>query len=555
MCIDSIVSIIAIVCTTTTTTPAAAATTPTLPPIPAGLPSYFSFGLFNSDPSWLAGSTVPWNTRYQYLAGGANTGGGWATWNSPPGQYALNYITASRAGGVIPAFVYYQILQSTPGPDEITNLTTPATMRAYYDDFKLLLQESAQGGGPVLINIEPDLTGVMQQDASNTADDANLQPTSVAASGHPDLQGYPNTFRGFYQALAHLRDLYAPNVLLGLDISLWGAGDDVGLALRDNPSYDWTHHATRTATYLNSLGPGFQLLFFDPSDRDAAYYAAQGSNRWWDDTNVRQPTFNTMLNWLNTIITQTDKRALLWQVPNGNRVYRSENNTAGHYQDNRPEYFLNATNGRSHISQWANAGVLGVMFGAGVGSQSHYFDNAGDGITNPAPINGNSAVAQYADDDGGFIRLQTAAYYQQGPVTLPVSVVPPPTAAPSMSPTATRTPTGLPTATPPPPAPRPRARPARPCPVTRPARARPARLRPVTRRPWARPRRPPRQTRLHLAGRPSCTATCLRPAGRIGPGATRVLGPPPPTCIAAAMPPRVLTPRLGAVSTCTTTAS
>lgn len=434
--------------TATTAQPAAPTT---LPPIPTGVPAYFSFGLFNNDPTWLSGSGVPWTFRYQYLSGGANTGDGWADWNSPPGQFVTNFITDSHTVNTIPAFVYYQILQSAPNYDEYSNLQNAGTMRAYYDDFKLLMQKAAGASGPVLVDIEPDLTGVMQQHSSNTNDDAALQPTSVASSGQADVAGYPNNFRGFYQALAHIRDLYAPNVVLGLDVSPWAAGADIVIALRNDPSYDWTAHATRTATYLNSLGPGFQMLFYNPLDRDAAYYQiVQGSNRWWDDTNTTQPTFNTMLNWMGTIITQANKRMMLWQVPNGNRVYRSENNTTGHYQDNRPEYFLNPTTGRTHITQWANAGVLGILWGAGVGSQSHYFDAAGDGITNPAPINGNNTVATVADDDGGYIRLNGGAYYQGGTVPLPGggATTPTPTATSTRTPTRTPTPANTATRTP-----------------------------------------------------------------------------------------------------------
>ena len=69
-----------------------------------------------------------------------------------------------------------------------------------------------------------------------------------------------------------------------------------------------------------------------------------------------------MAAWLGRINAATGKRALMWQVPNGNQVYRSENNTSGHYQDNRAQFFLNATTGRQHMTQWANYGVLGVMF-------------------------------------------------------------------------------------------------------------------------------------------------------------------------------------------------
>jgi hypothetical protein len=410
-----------------------------LPPIPAGLPSYFGYGLFNGSMSDMH-SGVPYNYRYQYLAGGV-TGGGWQSWQGD-GRYAASYVSASRQAGYIPGFVYYNILQSSPSYDEYNNLQNASTMLAYYRDFKALLQQSA-GSGAVFINVEPDLDGVMMQHSSNTDDDASGQPAKVGSTGMLELAGIADNFRGYWQALAHLRDLYAPNVILGQDLSIWGADYDLTIALRNNPNYNWQAHADRTAAYHTSFGPGYDLNFFSPLDRDAAFYEiTYGSNRWWDATDQREPKFSTIGAWLGRIDNTMSKRALMWQVPNGNRVYRSENNTDGHYQDNRPEYFLNPTNGRSHMTLWANYGVIGIMFGAGAGGQSHYFDSKRDGITNPAPINGNDQVAQYADDDGGYIRVQSAAYYSGGPLPLPGGSGSTPTPSP------VRTNTPAPTSTP-----------------------------------------------------------------------------------------------------------
>src|SRR3954466_1216844 len=77
----------------------------TLPPLPGGLPAYFSFGLYSIDPTWLQTSAIPWNLRYNYLSGGVTTPYNWATWESPRGQYAVSYINASRAAGTIPIFM------------------------------------------------------------------------------------------------------------------------------------------------------------------------------------------------------------------------------------------------------------------------------------------------------------------------------------------------------------------------------------------------------------------------------------------------------------------
>ena len=49
--------------------------------------------------------TAPFGFRYQYLAGGANTGGGWATWNTN-GDFARFYIEDSVANGIMPVFTY-----------------------------------------------------------------------------------------------------------------------------------------------------------------------------------------------------------------------------------------------------------------------------------------------------------------------------------------------------------------------------------------------------------------------------------------------------------------
>ncbi|TMD03117.1 MAG: hypothetical protein E6J01_17040 [Chloroflexi bacterium] len=129
------------------------------PPLPAGL----NFGLANgpSDLSWMTTSGVPWVFRYQYLAGGVNTGKGWETWNTPLGQFATYYMSASGANGYIPVFTYYELLQSNPstGPDESTrdynNLNNAATMNAYYNNFVLLMQEAQAYGHLVIVQLGP----------------------------------------------------------------------------------------------------------------------------------------------------------------------------------------------------------------------------------------------------------------------------------------------------------------------------------------------------------------------------------------------------------------
>jgi hypothetical protein len=85
----------------------------------------------------------------------------------------------------------------------------------------------------------------------------------------------------------------------------------------------------------------------------------------------------------------------------GNTKMRAMNNTWNHYQDNRTEWFFDDSS-RTHLAEYARAGVISLWFGQGAGGTTCICDAAGDGVTNPAPINGNNAVSLNADDDGGY---------------------------------------------------------------------------------------------------------------------------------------------------------
>jgi len=155
-------------------------------------------------------ATAPFRFRYQYLAGGVNTGSGWATWNSN-GDFARFYIEDSVANGIIPVFTYYMMLQSTPGGGsgeagaDFNNINNTATMTAYFNDLKLFFQKA--GAFPtqkVVLHVEPDLWGYMEQRSTN--DDARTVTAKVAETGIPELAGLPSNVSGFARAVLKLRD-------------------------------------------------------------------------------------------------------------------------------------------------------------------------------------------------------------------------------------------------------------------------------------------------------------------------------------------------------------
>src|SRR5688500_815932 len=89
--------------------------------LPSGWPNRIELGM-GDGPGGAADlkATAPFAFRYQYLAGGVNTGNGWATWNAN-GDFARYYIEDSVANGFIPVFTYYMIFQSAPGGGDEAN--------------------------------------------------------------------------------------------------------------------------------------------------------------------------------------------------------------------------------------------------------------------------------------------------------------------------------------------------------------------------------------------------------------------------------------------------
>ena len=416
--------------------------------LPAGWPNRLELGMADG-PGGAAAMRVsaPFGFRYQYLAGGANTGNGWANWNTN-GDFARFYIEDSLASGIIPVFTYYMMLQSTPGGGSesaavFTNLNNTATMTAYYNDLKLFFQKAgAFTGRKVVLHVEPDLWGYMEQRSTN--DDASTVPAKVAETGIPELAGLPGNVSGFARAVLRLRDAYAPNVSVGYHISVWGTNIDIGLSNPSDSAVDAL--AARAAAFYRSLAANFDVAFAEFSDRDAAfkqYVYGDGGQSWFDAEDFRRSA-----RFLAGFSAGAGKRIVMWQIPLGNTKARAQNNTTGHYQDNRPEWLLDDSS-RSHLAAFRDAGVVAFLFGGGAGGTTCACDGQSDGVTNPAPINGNTLASETAapgsapvqvmrgttptlvtpyaaDDDGGFFRWRAWQYYQDGPMTLsPVPSTPP----------------------------------------------------------------------------------------------------------------------------------
>src|SRR5688500_16291471 len=106
-------------------------------------------------------------------------------------------------------------------------------MAAYFADLKLFFQRAGAFSTMVVLHVEPDMWGYIQQRVQG--DDASAFPVQVGATGAPELTGLPDTAAGLAQAVRKLRDLYAPNVVLGYHLSIWGTRTDIQHSQTDDP--------------------------------------------------------------------------------------------------------------------------------------------------------------------------------------------------------------------------------------------------------------------------------------------------------------------------------
>jgi len=389
-------------------------------PLAGNTPNILSFGVGNNPIGGidrLAG--MPVGYRYQYFSGGLGAND-WRHWNSPDGAFADLWLKESRDAGLVPVVTYYEIVHAAPYTYEdppFRNLQVPATMKAYFENWIFLLQRIAAFGDPVIVHLEPDLFGYYQW---NDPDPAKT-PVAVASSGLPQAANYENNARGFAKLMVALRDQYAPNVILGWHVSAWATRTDLILNQGDPDQL-----GLATANFYRALGATFDVMFAEFSDRDSGYYQKQGSpERWW-----KPEDFDRYRRFVSRLSTELNQDVILWQIPIGNTLYRSGDNTVGHYQDNRAEYFLQPvveSGDTARLAQFRDAGVVAFLFGAGQDDQTKYFDARNDGVTNPDPIDNrafnhtdhlNDLPALNADDDGGFLRHGIGAYYANGPLPL-----------------------------------------------------------------------------------------------------------------------------------------
>jgi hypothetical protein len=347
--------------------------------IPSGLPARLTVGLFeDTGGTWMKNSGAKWDVRYRYFVKGWVNNWGWGAYD---GSWGRGYMNESSTQGYIPAIQYYQLF-GEPGGGEgqtLAKVQNGATMKSYFGDFKLLMQRAKEFGKPVMVLLEADAFGFLENQSGGNSN----AYAAISASGMAELAGLPNTVAGWGLAFLQLRKAVgASNVILGIHLSGWASGKDIAYgSVTDplGPEVDKVYNFLAPAGLAaNVTGQTYDVLVGDPLDRDSDYYrVVQGqTNRWWDasDTaSISSRSFNRYAEWLRLWNQKARRRWVLWQIPLGNSNHKNVWNNGGAregYKDNRTEYFF--AGGTAHLVKFANAGVIALLFGAGAGGVSSY---------------------------------------------------------------------------------------------------------------------------------------------------------------------------------------
>jgi len=318
---------------------------------------------------------------------------------------------------------------------DTAHVQDPTYMAGYFQNLKLALDIINQESPDDMVGmvLEPDFLGYLAQIANAPAS-AILAMTSSAYSSGVLTSGvdpaFPNTVQGLVKAINYTISKYAPQVYFGWQMNLWAS--PAGGWTTSVPGTGLMHKtetagitagrqliageaAAITQYYLNAGIATYGAKFvsidkygFDATGAEASAATNPAGSIWfWNDD-----LWNNYLVFVKTMKTTTGLPVVLWQLPVGHingttlndpystqQVFPDLTNQDRQLQDSAPDFFLGDTfvtsgapfnyfsqdlgsdpkvtvNGQSitwgsHMADAAAAGVVSVLFGAGVGGSTN----------------------------------------------------------------------------------------------------------------------------------------------------------------------------------------
>jgi hypothetical protein len=370
--------------------------------------------------------------RYIYLNGGPFNG--WDTWGNSPGSRAVNYIRNSRMLGMIPMFVFYNIPDASESYElDLAHAQSRPYTTAYFRNLKMFLDIVQRESPDDLVGVilEPDFLGYLAQNANRPASEipaATRGAYDAAVLGDTDPQ-FPETIRGLVEAINFTIRKYTPQAYFGWQMNLWAskAGGFTtpipargiihktdGMDIEEGRQAIYGEAVAITRYYLDAgvASHGAQFLSIDKYGLDAVgleQHAATdpgGSIWFWNSDH-----WHNYLLFVRAIHETAGMPIVLWQLPVGRINTTMESNpysphgrfedlpnTVQRYEDSaapfffgdtltsvgdRRDYFATNRTGdpgmsvsgdavtwTAHVADAERAGVVAILFGAGVGAST-----------------------------------------------------------------------------------------------------------------------------------------------------------------------------------------
>jgi hypothetical protein len=345
-----------------------------------------------------------------------------------------------------------------------SNLQSTAYVNQVFGGLKEVAQTATNvmGSAKVGYVVEPDTLGyLLQQYAAAYGGDPDRMPaaTSGAYDSGALVRGvdpdFPNTLTGFVKAMNHTLKKHTPNSFLGWQLNLWAAPGAPGNGIvHSTEAFGFeagkqriVDNARANATFALRAGAGYAAEFvsIDKYGLDAMCaepgLAADPARATWFWNN---DLWHNYLLFAKTLKQTLALPVVLWQVPVGHvngttRTSPAEYNASGRFptlpnqsqqcEDSASTFFFGdtftATGGRleyfarnewrdpkltvaggtvtwgAHLQEAADAGIVSILMGAGVGT-----------ATRGVPQPGNtSAVPVDAPTDGYYWITRVQEYY------------------------------------------------------------------------------------------------------------------------------------------------
>jgi hypothetical protein len=350
--------------------------------IAPAFPTHMLIGIASNGPddTWAQQSGTKWDVQWMYLTG--QSGNNWYNnygYGAADGSYIDGFFSAIQAKGFIPGIHLYNIGYGHDGGDSgiLTEIQDPSWTTSYFNEFKVLMQKAKTFGKPVVIVLEGDSFGFLENLTTNNPG----VMAAVASTGIPELAGLPNTVAGFGMAYLALRKAAgAYNVAMGPDTPYYAAQGDImnfapsdTSALAPHVAFQWSFFGPWVGP--NATGDRFDFTASCPMAGDCASYT-DGRPCWdpRDGASVNTPSINRYVQWLELFNQISGVHWMLHQVPLGNSQHLNipfnASTARSGYKDNKAEYLFQVEAPATmairdqHMANFANAGVVGMLFGS-----------------------------------------------------------------------------------------------------------------------------------------------------------------------------------------------